>query len=95
MEGPGEKDTEHVHADSGNEDVCRPVVDLAGQQAAADAEADIQCRGVCLRGQQTIEGPVGTVVDSFGHRRIEKESEVNASDDQDNKTVERQLTQQK
>ena len=48
-EGAGEEDAGHVHDDRAGEDVGRPVVHLAHEQAAAHVEGDVDRRLEGLR----------------------------------------------
>ena len=62
-ERPGEEHTEHVDDDRTDEDVRRPVVHLAHEQAAADREADVHRGGEGLGDGLAPKRGVRAVVD--------------------------------
>jgi hypothetical protein len=90
-ERAGEEDPEHVDRHGGDEQQCRPVVDLAHDQPTAHVERDVQRGGVCPRHLDATQRRVAALVLDFAHRRVEEERQVGAGEQQHDERVKRDL----
>ena len=88
-----EEDAHHVNHDGHGEQQCCPVVDLANEQATTHLEGDIECRVVSGGHLHTVERCVGAVVDDLRHGWVEEQRQVDTRQDQNDKGVERDLTE--
>ena len=87
-ECPGEEDAEHVDDDRAHEDVRRPVVHLAHEQAAAYGKAQVQCRGEGLGDRLSAKRRVRALVDDFLARRDKVEGEEDSRSEKHDERVE-------
>ena len=92
-EGAGEEDTGHVHDDRADEDVRRPVVHLAYEQAAAHGKGDVDRRGVGLRHPLALQRRIAAVVHDLVGRGYEIEGQEDTGGQQDNEGVQGDLAQ--
>ena len=90
----GEKDAEHVHNDRPDEDVRRPVVHLAHEQAAANREAQVQRRGERLGDGLSAERGIRALVDDVLAGGDEVEGQENACPEEHDERVEGDLANQ-
>lgn len=92
-EGAGEEDAQHVQADRGHEQQCRPVMHLAHEQAAPDLERDIEGGVVRHRHRDAVERQVRALVLDLRHRRVEEEGQEGSAQEDDDEAVQRHLAE--
>ena len=92
-EGPGEEDAGHVDDDRADEDVGRPVVHLAHQQAATHGEREVHRGGVGLGHPHAVQGLVDAVVDHHGLGGHEVQGQEDAGGQQDHEGVQGDLAE--